>query len=262
MNPGTYPIYLVSLDQDSEKRETLKNRFPRYSATMTRINAVDGRKLPAKEFFDHIATPLALGHRLMLPGEVGCSLSHVHALESFLSSGENYALILEDDVIGGDDDIDAIMTLVSALPPESLLICGGQQGMPARKYVFGKTAGAEGLFRLARYSNNHIFRTCCYVVTPVSAKQILDMQSESLTLADAWGTFFRGSGTNIYYTDKLAHPKELSGSHLEQERSRLGYESMFGIRKIIALAQRRLSRIARKLGALLCLLQGYRRVVK
>lgn len=262
MKPGTHPIYLVSLDQDSAKRKTLEDRFPRHFPTMTRINAVDGRKLSAKEFFKYIATPMAQGHRLMLPGEVGCSLSHVHALESFLSSGADAALILEDDVIGNDDNIDAIMELATTLPPESLLICGGQQGMPARKYVFGKPTSTGGLFRLAPYSNSHIFRTCCYVVTPVSAEQILDIQKRSLRLADAWGTFFRGSETHIYYADQLAHPKELSGSHLEQERSQLGYKSALGARRIIALVKRRFSRIARKLGALMCLIQGYRRVVR
>ena len=86
--------------------------------------------------------------------------------------------------------------------------------------------------------------------------------SVTLRLADAWGTFFRGSETHIYYVDQLEHPKELSGSHLEQERSQLGYKSAFGVRRTVALVKRRFSRIARKLGALMCLAQGYRRIVR
>ncbi len=134
--------------------------------------------------------------------------------------------------------------------------------MPARKYVFGKPESTKGLFRLAPYSNSHIFRTCCYVVTRVSAKQILDVQNRSLELADAWGTFFQGTTTNIYYTNKLAHPRELSASHLEQDRSRFGHKSAFGRLRIGSRVKHRLSRIGRKLGALLCLARGYRRVVK
>ncbi len=262
MAPDLYPIYLVSLEQDEAKRRTLAGRFPNRYPSMTRINAVDGRRLSAKEFFSYIAKPIAQGHRLMLPGEVGCSLSHIHALESFISSGARAALILEDDVIGNDSDIDAIINLIPSLPDNALLICGGQEGMPARKYVFGKETGIEGTHRLATYSNSHIFRTCCYVVTPVSAKQILDVQKQSLELADAWGKFFRGTKIDIYYTNRLAHPKDLATSHLEQERALFGHKSVFGKMDIYARVKRRLSRIGRKLGALACLLQGYRRVIK
>lgn len=262
MKSDTYPIYLVSLDQDSAKREILAKRFPRYYPEMQRIYAVDGRKLSAKEFFNCIATPIAHGHRLMLPGEVGCSLSHIQALESFLEGDAEAALILEDDVIGDDSSIDAVMELIRSLPPEALLICGGQEGMPARKYVFGKSTETRELYRLAPYSNSRIFRTCCYAVTRVSARQILDIQKRSLELADAWGTFFKGTPTSIYYTHKLAHPRELAASHLEQDRSRFGHKSAFGRFRIGPRIRHRLSRIGRKLGALLCLARGYRRVIK
>lgn len=262
MKLENYPIYLVSLDQDSPKRESLAERFPRHYPKMKRVDAVDGRKLSAKEFFDYVSTPIEFGHRLMLPGEVGCSLSHIHALESFLKSDAEAALILEDDIIGYDSSIDAIMELIPSLPPESLLICGGQEGMPARKYIFGKNAGTAGLYRLAPYSNNHIFRTCCYVVTRISATQILETHRQSLKLADAWGKFFDETTTRIYYTNKLAHPRELSASHLEQDRSRFGHKSALGRIRIISRIKHRFSRIARKLGALLCLIRGYRRVVK
>lgn len=262
MNRKPYPIYLVSLDQDSAKREILKQRFPRHYSKMKRVNAVDGRKLSAQEFFDYIVTPIEYGHRLMLPGEVGCSLSHIHALESFLDSESDAALILEDDVIGDDSSIDAVLELTPSLPSEALMICGGQEGMPARKYIFGKETSTEGLYRLPPYSNSHIFRTCCYVVTQVSAKQILDVQKQSMELADAWGKFFRGTMINIYYTNRLSHPKELAASHLEQDRSRLGNKSTLRGAELISRVKRRGSRLARKLGALFCLVQGYRRVVK
>ena len=262
MKLETYPIYLVSLDQDSAKRKLLEKRFPRYFPEMKRVTAVDGRKLSAKEFFDFIAKPMVHGHRLMLPGEVGCSLSHIHALESFLSLGTEAALILEDDVIGDDKSIESVFELIPVLPPESLMICGGQEGLPARKYIFGKNAGIKGLYRLAPYSNNYIFRTCCYVVTPVSARQILGRHRQALELADAWGTFFRRTTTHIYYANKLGHPRGLSASHLEQDRSRFSHKSALGCARISARIKHRVSRIRRKLGALICFVQGYRRVVE
>jgi len=51
----------------------------------------------------------------MTPGEVGCALSHMKAYENLIHSGEEYALILEDDVIGNDKDIEKIQELIPEL---------------------------------------------------------------------------------------------------------------------------------------------------
>lgn len=262
MSTSSIPIYLISLEKDQDRRNDLAARFDRHYASMQYSPAVDGRKLTAQEFFSFIAKPLAHGRRLMLPGEVGCSLSHINALESFLTSGKPCALILEDDVIGTDESIDNLLNIVPFLPESSLTICGGQEGMPARKYILGTPTNADGLFRIARFSYNEIFRTCCYIVTRTSAKRILTVHAESLQLADAWGRFFLNTDTEILYTQQFSHPKELDKSHLEHERALFGHKSEFGNRNIIPRLKRRLERVKRKLYKVYFLLKGYRRIVK
>lgn len=256
------PIYLISMEKDEGRRKELASRFPKNFPKMTHIPAVDGRQLRAQEFFSCILKPVSEGRRLMLPGEVGCSLSHVTALESFVHSGKHAALILEDDVIGNDESIESLQELIPLLPEHSLTICGGQEGMPAAKYVLGKAVTAPELFQVARFSQQYLFRTCCYVVTQKSAQQILKVQSESLRLADAWGSFFRNTDIEILYTQKFSHPKELQKSHLEQERALFGHKSEFGNRDMIPRLKRRFERIRRKINKVIFLLKGYQKVVK
>ncbi|MFA7418026.1 MAG: glycosyltransferase family 25 protein, partial [Acholeplasma sp.] len=100
------PIYLISLPQDVERRAVLKDQFPRYYDQFIHIQAVDGRKLPAQEYFTKTLPFLKKYNRPMTPAEVGCALSHIKALEAFLETDATHALVLEDDIIGSDENID------------------------------------------------------------------------------------------------------------------------------------------------------------
>lgn len=46
--------------------------------------------------------------KILTPGEVGCALSHVKALEYFLETDDSYCLILEDDIKGGDKELNEL----------------------------------------------------------------------------------------------------------------------------------------------------------
>ncbi|GAA3569146.1 glycosyltransferase family 25 protein [Marinobacter xestospongiae] len=259
--PNSLPIYLVSLDKDHQRRQQLAAMLPSHHQQFRRISAVDGRELPAREFFRLAFGAMKQGHRLMLPGEVGCSLSHIQALEQFLDSGARAALIVEDDIIGTDEDLNATLALLPELPENGVLICGGQEGMPARKFLFGKATETPGLFRLARYSHAYVFRTCCYAVTRSSARRILDAHAEHLKLADAWGSFFRHTNIDIYFANLLAHPEDLDNSHLEQERTLFHTAGSARKPSVLSWLAHRLQRLKRKWGALMCRLKGYQQLL-
>lgn len=211
------PIYLVSLQQDVERREKLKHSFPNTFDTFIHIEAVDGRRLSAKEYYDQTIDFFKKYKRPMLPAELGCTLSHIKALQYFLETEEHYALILEDDVIGTDDDLYKISEKVKCLNEDSLLLCGGQEGLNPR-YQLGRLDSETGIYAIAKFSYIFVFRTCCYVVTRTSAKEILDYHKKHITLADKWDVFFKGTKTRIYYSNILKHPADLTYSHIENDR--------------------------------------------
>jgi glycosyl transferase family 25 len=70
----------------------------------TRVPAVDGRLVAAEAKLDRRRYRRRHG-RDVRPGEIGCYLSHVAAMQAFLATDAEHALILEDDA-----------TLLPALP--------------------------------------------------------------------------------------------------------------------------------------------------
>lgn len=218
-NKVNIPVYLVSLKQDVARRERLKKCFPENYGSFQNVEAVDGRILPAKEYFDKNQGYFKKYKRFMSPAELGCSLSHIKALEVFLSSGNEFGLILEDDVIGSDEDIAKINGIISSLSEHALLLCGGQEGLN-RRYQLAKNTENSAVLEVALFSYGFIHRTCCYIVSRKAAQEILDYHlNNHITLADKWGVFFVKKKIKIFYSDILKHPNDFSGSHIESERA-------------------------------------------
>ena len=219
MNKTCIPIYLVSLRSDTKRREELKKRFPANYDGFVHIEAVNGRDLSAKDYYEKTINFAARNRRPMSPSELGCTLSHLKVLETFVNSGSDRALILEDDVVGTDSDIEAIRNISHRLHEDCLFICGGQDGLRTQKYQYGEQADIPGVYQVCKFSYRYMFRTCCYVVTKRSAQAIIDYQNATLSLADKWDEFFKGTSIKIYYANILSHPQELGQSHIEQDRA-------------------------------------------
>lgn len=218
MNNNIMPVYLISLKYDVIRRDKLKKCFPVYYDKFIHVEGVDGRKLTAKEYFEKIRGYFIKYNKIMTPGELGCTLSHIKALKEFVETGCRYALVLEDDVIGRDVDLDRIFRSLNEMDLNSVLLCGGQISLFERRYQFGRRLKSIDVYKVARFSYPFVYGTCCYVVTRKSAQQILEHHSISLTLADKWDSFFEGSNTKIYYSNILSHPDFFGDSSIEKER--------------------------------------------
>lgn len=217
---STYPIYLVSLEQDVKRREDLKKRFPKYYDDFIHVPAVDGRKLSAKEYYDQSVGYYLRNNKMLSPGELGATLSHINVLKRFLKSEHNYALIIEDDIIGSDSDMEVAMQAISTLKQADFLLLGGQQGLNKR-FQLGKIDASTGLITVSNFSKKFVTRACCYVVSRVTAQHILDYQNKHTTLADKWHVFFKQTDVKIYFKDVFEHPLDLKNSHIETERRSL-----------------------------------------
>lgn len=210
-------IFCVSLEKDIKRRETLSLNFKNYYNDFNIIYAVDGRKLSAKEYFEKsFLTTINLKNRLMTPSELGCTLSHIEALSQFLKSEFDFALILEDDVIGNDESIEKVKNQIQNLKENTILICGGQNGLND-KYLYGKKI--NDLFLIPKFSYSSIFRTCCYLVDKKAANWILDYQKKYHNLADRWNVILKNSHVNFYFIDIFSHSVDLENSHIESERN-------------------------------------------
>jgi len=91
-------VFVISIEDNSSPRLNKflsQPFFEKGNVKYTKLG-VKGGELSAKQYFELAVKGRS---RPLTPGELGCTLSHLDALKSFLKTGDEYALLLEDDAI-------------------------------------------------------------------------------------------------------------------------------------------------------------------
>ncbi len=92
--------FFINLDRSKDRLSALQKQFENLNVDFIRIPAIDGSQLDAT-YVQSIQAPY--DKNLMLyplsSGEIGCFLSHRSCWEKFLASNEEWAFIMEDDVL-------------------------------------------------------------------------------------------------------------------------------------------------------------------
>lgn len=89
---------VINLDRATQRMAHMQAQLQSAGLDYRRVPGVDGSRLehPHKDFSEW--SYRYLHGRQWAPRELGCYLSHIKALQTFLASEARYALILEDDV--------------------------------------------------------------------------------------------------------------------------------------------------------------------
>lgn len=215
------PVYLVSLNKDVERREKLKERFPRSFDYFQHVEAVDGRALLAKEYFDKVKGFYIYHGRIMTPAELGCALSHIKALTEFLKTSSPHAMIIEDDIVGKDEDFLMVSDFVNSIFKDGIAYCGCQDGL-LRRYKYGKPIG-NGILKVSYSNRGEFSRTAAYVVSRSAAEVILSFHERKfITVADFWFDLLGELKGDVYYIPVLSHPLDMGNSIIESERVVVG----------------------------------------
>lgn len=93
------PIYYINLERSPKRRKFMENQFEKYNLPYTRINAVDGKELLSLYIGD-IDTNLRYENNYSNVNKplLGCTLSHLKTILTAYQNGDEWALILEDDI--------------------------------------------------------------------------------------------------------------------------------------------------------------------
>lgn len=210
-------IYMISLARDVERRKKMQERFPKNYERFHIVDALDSQDKGSAETVKSHDTPCAHDDRKPLTlGEKCCAISHMMVIDKFLQSGDDRSIIIEDDLIGSDEDIEEAVSITNSLKGNGLLVLGGQQGLKNAKHLSGNKL-SENLWRIPSISSPFITRACCYALTRSSAEAILKSQNSCLTRSDFWCKYSKN--IDIFYSDIFLHPIDLSGSSLETERN-------------------------------------------
>lgn len=254
-----YPleILVISLESDSHRRSQLRERFSRRFEQFQFISGVDLRDAPAGTRKTVPSACPRLARNPLSLAETGCTLSHLQALAHAERSQARSVLILEDDVIGDDDAIDAIAEVTARLPLHHFLLGGGQEGLRRTGYLYGEPR--QGHFRLPGLVRRFAARACCYAVSPSMATVIRNRQKRCLQRADNWRVLLQGE-RNVYFAPKLLHPLDLSQSHLEADRDRARRKALWDIARADGFGYTIMSQILKAILPLLARAKGWRRI--
>lgn len=222
-------IYVVTIEDEKSPRLSKflnQNFFEQGNLPITKVG-IKGGELSAKEYFDK-----AVKGRLkaLTPGELGCTLSHIKALELFLASEEDFALILEDDAILPDGfTIESLNTELSRLrlPSNVLFSFGGIQMKESRK-VRGEikeyTIFDKAILEVVPDFYHRVNYTVSYLVDRPMAQTLLNYH-KPIRKADDWSYLFDFDPTShILMSFIIDHPVIESGesstqlSSIESER--------------------------------------------
>ena len=84
------PIYWINLDRSPDRKILMENQLKDYKiVNHQRIEGIDGKNLDFSEYKDKCTDITVF--------ELACTLSHLKAIETAHTNGDEYALILEDD---------------------------------------------------------------------------------------------------------------------------------------------------------------------
>ena len=210
---------MISLKRDHDRREFIQKQFPRYYSEIKTIEAVDAQNESNHPLINNFMHPCKNDKRRPLTqGEKCCAISHLLALEEFLQTGQERCIIIEDDIIGCDEDFDTTINIVKSVQNlKGLIILGGQQGLKNSKYLAGAKTHYCNIWKVDYLAKRFTLRTCCYSVDRSTAKQIIHLQNKCLTRADNWLRLLDKSA-DILYADIFQHPTDLIQSNLEKER--------------------------------------------
>lgn len=206
-----YPVYVISLAKDEERRNSLKKQFNSYNE-FNIIDAVEGNKIDIQQYFKYLSGSLSKYNILISPNELGCTLSHIKAYEAFLATDAEYCLILEDDVVGNDELIKKAFGFVDKVLKNSMILLGGEYPKAWGKKI------SNDLYAVSRYSLQRIYNAHAYILDKQSAQNLLNIQKETLTVADIWCYLLPQKNISLYYS-KLIHQNDNENpSNIEIER--------------------------------------------
>jgi len=236
-------IYVINLDRDTERMVSIHANLVRLGLSYERLPAVMGKDVPDWEKLVDLSA-YAWRNRLDMPraGEVGCTLSHLKAMETFLQTNAPWCVILEDDVEVLPACADVLRSLAEKDDWDLVKLFNFHSGMPVKKRAL---AGGHHLV-------SHLTRTtssAAYVVNRRAAETLLKSMRPITEQVDhaldrPWETGLRTRGirpmpvvlapvahttSTIGYQDKaktrrpLGKSLKLFLSRTKKEISRFGY---------------------------------------
>lgn len=241
-----YPIFVVNMKHHADRREAAAAQLARVGLTPTFFEAVNGREMPASDAaLQDVPGRLRRAAKPLMPGEMGCYLSHWRIFEKMVAEDVPMALVLEDDLVIADE-LPAVLDALArdGLPPFDLIKLAISETGLSRSFDAIVDLTAES--KLVRH-HNVCNSTVAYVITKAGAQRFLEYGMPIRYPIDVamnrswrhglnilgvrpWPVFHDHDFESVIGQERFKTEKELEdkGSLLQQleRRLRKGYDSI------------------------------------
>lgn len=150
--------YVINLDRSKDRWDAIAQQLQGLGLPFTRIPAVDGKQASPEQRACLDETSYQKKHgKPSLPGELGCYLSHVKAIQTFLLSDALFALILEDDAIFAEGFVDAVHELMQHPKRWDMVkLSGVHSGTPVSVHPLNKKYALSVMFSKCTCSSAYL----------------------------------------------------------------------------------------------------------
>jgi glycosyl transferase family 25 len=140
INNNSFPIFVINLDRSQKRRSRIVKMLEEYKYNFEIISAVDGYSLSEEEKSQYSAesSQNAL-NRELVPGEIGCALSHIKVYKRILDEDWDSAIVLEDDATI-EGDIESALSLIKDNEQTNDLVFLGHRGNTIPSFWYRKNA--------------------------------------------------------------------------------------------------------------------------
>lgn len=185
--------FLINLERNDLRLAAASKQLTANAVVFERFPAVDGRAMTSENRRRHVAELRARMARLnkLMPGEVGCALSHMFIFRKMIDEHISAALIFEDDVMLSTMFQEALKTVQMSMDitrAQVFLFSGAAtgdlnpEGSDTPKVVAVKTA----------------LLADAYVITRVAAQRIFGVNYPLVTMNDWWGRWRQRGLIELY----------------------------------------------------------------
>jgi glycosyl transferase family 25 len=160
-------IYLINLARRPDRLAAMQTQAG--ALPLTRIDAVDAARADAPDVDRWFAPSGPLGE---IPrGDKCCLLSHRHAWETFVASGDAHAVFLEDDV-RLSPSASALLENDGWIPASVPVVKLEHYGPPGQRVLLNDFRAADGDFQLGRMLSRHT-GAAAYILSRAAAQTLL-----------------------------------------------------------------------------------------
>ena len=228
-------VFIISIEDEESPRLNKFLAQPFFQNKKLPFNkiGIKGGELSAKVYFEQAVKGR---NKPLTPAELGCSLSHLEALKSFLATNDNYALIFEDDaIIPSNLSIETLEKELKKikLPQNTLFSLGGIQMKESRKVrgaLKERKFFKKAILEVHPHFYNRVNYAVAYIVDREMAQTLVEYHQRHRK-ADDWSYLFDfNDQSHILMTFLIDHPEITAGeintqlSSIEAERSK--YEDL------------------------------------